>query len=380
MTRRERLTATLNSLPVDRPAVSTCEVGGSGIDPTDPDEFNVFNDPSWLPLLKLNDGCCDIMRMCSPIIKLAPENRYADFITTVDYMKNRSIFTRTTLKVAGRTMTSLIRRDPDVYTVWTIEHLLKDIDDLEAYLQLPDDVFAYDVDASNLFIEDEKLGDKGVIMVSTGDPICFAASLFSMEDYLILALTENDLFHALLDKVSQHIYTITESTARKFPNHLWSIYGPEYATEPYLPPKLFDEYVVRYTKPMLDIIKRYGGFTRIHCHGRIKNILPHIIEMGAMGLDPIEPPPQGDVDLAYIRKEYGRDLVLFGNLEISDIETMNPVEFEKVVHRSLLDGTYGDGKGFVLMPSSFPHGRKVSNLAMTNYETIVRLASNWGRV
>ena len=73
--------------------------------------------------------------------------------------------------------------------------------------------------------------------------------------------------------------------------------------------------------------------------------------MGAAAIDPIEPPPQGDVELEYVRREYGRELVLFGNLEMVDIENCEPVDFEKVVEKALIDGTSGEGRGFVLMPN-----------------------------
>ena len=58
----------------------------------------------------------------------------------------------------------------------------------------------------------------------------------------------------------------------------------------------------------------------------------------------------GDVELDFVRKEYGKNLVLFGNLEMCDIENTEPNEFEKIVQKSLKDGTIGQGRGFVLMP------------------------------
>ncbi len=101
--------------------------------------------------------------------------------------------------------------------------------------------------------------------------------------------------------------------------------------------------------------------------------------MQADAIDPIEPPPQGDVDLEYVRREYGKDLVLFGNLEVSDIENMAHDEFEKVVEKSLKDGTSGDGRGFVLMPSAAPYGRIITDTTMKNYETMIRLTHSWQR-
>jgi len=300
-----------------------------------------------------------------------------EFFKTEKFAADGCRFKRVTLKIAGRTMTSLTRRNPDFDTVWTLEHLLKSTDDLKAYLELPDEVFAEKVDVTGLIEEDRKLGDRGIVMVDTEDPLCAAAYLFSMEDFTVVALTEQKLFHRLLEKLSHHIYARTHATAEAFGGQLWRIYGPEYATEPYLPPHLFEEYVVRYTGPMVDMIQKHGGFARIHCHGRVRAVLDHIVRMNPAAIDPIEPPPQGDVELEYVRRRYGKDLVLFGNIEFADIENTEPAEFEKIVEKTLEDGTAGQGKGFVLMPSSAPICRKITPGVLTNYHTMVRLATNF---
>lgn len=376
MTRRERLMATLRGEPVDRPAVNLYEIGGCLVDPNDPDPFNVYNDPSWLPLLQLAEERTDIIRLMLPRVTPACGDCRDEYIKTEESFEDESRYIRTRVELGCRTLTQLVRRDRDTDTSWVLEHLLKDSDDLRAYLEMPDEVHSCQVDIRNLVEADREIGERGIVMVDMGDPLCMAASLLSMGDYTVLALTERELFHSLLDKLSQHLYAVVERVAREFPGHLWRVYGPEYATEPYLPPCLFEEYVVRYTGPIVDMIQRHGGFARIHCHGRIRNIMPYVVAMGPAAIDPIEPPPQGDMELADIRTEYGKDLVLFGNLEISDIENTEPADFEKVVARSLEDGTLGEGRGFVLMPSAAPCGRNISARTMTNYETIVRLAAD----
>ena len=158
---------------------------------------------------------------------------------------------------------------------------------------------------------------------------------------------------------------------------MWRIVGPEYASEPYLPPALFEEYVVGYDRQIVDLIHDTGGFARMHSHGRLKNILPLIIKTGADGLDPIEPPMQGDVELRYVREKYGENLVLFGNLEITDIENLPPSEFEKKVRIALKEGTAGAGRGFVLMPSASPYGRLITENTLENYKTMVQLTENF---
>jgi len=371
--------ATLRGERVDRPAVNFYEVGGFAVDPSDPDRFNVYNDPSWQPLLRLAEEQSDLIRLRSPVKSRShePGGPRAEFFKTEIFLADGFSFKRVTLKIAGRTMTSLTRRSPDLDTIWTLEHLLKSTDDLKAYLELPDEVFAEKIDVADLIEEDEKLGDRGIVMVDTEDPICAAAYLFSMQDFTVIALTEQKLFHRLLEKLSRHIYTRTQATAEEFPGHLWRIYGPEYATEPYLPPHLFGEYVVRYTGPMVEMIQKHGGFARIHCHGRIRAVLDYIVRMNPTAIDPIEPPPQGDVELSYVRQRYGKDMVLFGNIEFAAIESTEPAEFEKLVEKTLNDGTSGQGKGFVLMPSSAPISRKITPRVLTNYQTILHLATNF---
>jgi hypothetical protein len=378
--------ATLRGEPVDRPAVNFYEVGGFLVDPADPDPFNIYNSPSWQPLLQLAEET-DIIRMCSPLrprshepgqSKTVAKHPRDEFFEVHEYIENKSRYTRTSLTIAGRKMTSLTRRDQDMDTVWTLEHLLKDVDDLKAYLELPGEVFEEEVNVGSLIKEDEKIGDRGIVMVDTEDPICAAATLFDMADFTIAAMTERKLFHRLLEKFARNIQLRTEKVAQDFPGHLWRIYGPEFATEPYLPPKLFEEYVVRYTGPMVRAIERCDGFARIHSHGRVKAVLDYVVQMGASAIDPLEPPPQGDVELAEVRRKYGDKLVLFGNIEISDIENMPPRQFEQVVKKTLKDGTSGSGRGFVLLPSACPCGREITPTALTNYETMVRLTEDFG--
>jgi hypothetical protein len=374
--------ATLEGRAIDRPAVSFYEIGGLTMDPSDPDPFNIYRDPSWQPLLALAEERTDLIRMRSPVRAqshqawesppAASQAAHSEFFTIERYLDRGCRMTRTTLTIAGRGMTGLTRRDPDVDTVWTVEHLLKSPEDVEAYLQLPDEVFAETIDVSPLVEEENRLGERGIVMVDTEDPLCAAATLFSMEDFTILAMTQQDLFHRLLEKCARVIHPRTEQVARQFPGRLWRIYGPEFATQPYLPPYLFDEYVVRYTGPMIEAIHRSGGFARVHIHGRIRNILDSVVRMGADAIDPIEPPPQGDVDLAFVRTEYGKSLVLFGNIEIADVENAEPARFEQIVRKALADGTRGPGRGFVLMPSACPYGRTVSTRTLRNYETMAR--------
>lgn len=381
MTSRERLLATLQGRSVDRPAVNFYEIGGIVADTGDPDPYNIYNSPDWKPLIELAETKTDIIRMVSAVRErsfdpgvVGANPQVSDYFQETCADDGHRRVTRLTVTAGGRVMTQQTVRERELNTVWTTEHLLKSAEDVEAYLTLPREAFAETIDVSRLVAAESDLGDRGLVMVDTEDPLCAAAALFSMEDYTVLAFTERELFLRLLDTMAEFILPRTEEVSRRFPGRLWRIYGPEFASAPYLPPELFREYVVRYVSPMARAIQAHGGTVRIHSHGRLQGILPLIDEMGIDALDPIEPPPQGDVELREVRERYGRQWVLFGNLEVSDIESLSASVFAEKVKRALDEGMSGPGRGFVLMPSASPFGRQISPLCLKNYETMVELA------
>ena len=370
MTRKDRLERIIRGQDTDRSAVNFYEIGGFDIDTSDQDPFNVYSSSSWVELINFAMRETDLIFLRTAK-QISRNEAYDEFFSREEHIEGESRFTRTTLNINGKTLTARTRRDAEVHTTWTLEHLLKDVEDLRAYLDLPDEIFAAEFSADSLYREEQRLGDRGIIMVDTADPLCIAASLFSMENYTIIALTEQALFHSLLEKIAGYLFKHVQAISRAFPGHLWRICGPEYATEPYLPPSLFEEYVNRYTGPLVRIIHQNGGFARLHCHGRLKTALPYIAEMGVDAIDPIEPPPQGDVDLEFVTREYGAHMSLFGNIEVSDIENVEPAEFELIAGRSLEAGR--KARGFALMPSASPYGREITERTMENYKTLVRL-------
>ena len=372
MTRRQRLMATLRGEPVDRPAVNFYEIGGWVLDPDDPDPFNVCNGPGWRELIQLAESATDLIRMMTPEAHPTSDNPVDAIrhVETIDQGDKR--FTRTVLQVGNKTLTSTTRRDRDVATSWTIEPLLKGPEDLDLYLSLPAEIFAYTYDVAPLQKAEEALGDAGIVMVDVADPLCRAASLFDLEMYTIVALTEPRRFHALLEKLAPSTYAMVTAVCERFPGHLWRIVGSEYASDPLLPPRLYREYEVRYTQPIVTTIQQSGGFARLHSHGRLRRILPDIMEMGVDGLDPIEPPPQGDMTLEEVQAQIGAQTVLFGNIEVSELQQMAPETFEVRVREAVQRGSTRNGRGFVLMPTSCPYGRTISERLLQNYKTMIR--------
>ena len=376
MTRRERMLRTLRGEPVDRPAVNFYEINGMTQNPDDPSPFNVYNDPSWRPVLELARGRTDRLVMTGTPARNRRPDPFGQLFETESGGDDTTRVTVRTARIGGRVLRARTRRNADMDTTWTEEHFLKDVADLDAYLSLPEPEIDVEPHLAALLDIEERLGDTGLAMISCGDPICAAAPLFDMADYMVIAMTEPARFHRLLERLARPIWALTEAAAQAAPGRLWRICGPEYASPPYLPPALFREYVVRYTEPMVKAIQRHGGYARIHSHGRLRDILDDIAGMGCDGLDPIEPPPQGDIHLREVRARHGQQMVLFGNLEASDLTNLPADDFAARIRQALAEGTAGSGRGFVLQPSACPCDRTITPRILRNYELMVELTES----
>lgn len=370
--------ATLQGDPVDRPAVCFYELNGLDEDPTDPDPFNVYSDPSWGPLLELTRERTDRIVMRHVPLRDGPPDPLEALTTVERRAESDSRITLRTVRAGRRTLRSVTRRDPGTNTLWTVEPLLKDVGDLEAWLDLPERPVGGAPDPAGVTDAERRLGESGIVMIDTADPLCCVAPLFGLGEFTVLAIERPDLVHRALERAARALLARTKAVAAALPGRLWRIFGPEYASEPFLPPRLFREFVVGYDEPMVRAIRSHGGYARIHSHGRLESILDDIAGMSCDALDPIEPPPQGDIHLGWVRQRHGENMVLFGNLEVSDIETLPTPQFETKVRTALREGTAGQGRGFVLMPTACPYGRDISPLTLRNYSCMVELAESFG--
>lgn len=371
MTRKERLLATFRGEKVDRPPICFYELNGYDQDCDIPDEFNIYNHPSWRELIDMVESKSDRIVLKHVPFKYRKASAL-DLMTRTEqyYDKQGSICTNIFYELPDRTLVRRTRKEKDIDTIWTIEHQLKSVDDLKAWLEVPEVEDIGIPDADYILAIEEQIGDTGIVSLDTGDSLCEAAELFGMSDFTIIAMTEPELFHKLIQRIQRRKVREIKAICEVLPGRPWRIYGPEYACPPYLPPYCFKEYVVDYIKDIIEIINKSGGYPRIHAHGMIKGVLDMIVETGCIGIDPVEPEPQGDVSLKYVRENYGDKLVLFGNLELNEIETFTPEKFGEKVVQAIEEGTYGEGRGFVLMPSAAPIGRVLKEKAFNNYKKI----------
>ena len=160
-------------------------------------------------------------------------------------------------------------------------------------------------------------------------------------------------------------------------NALFRICGPEYAAPPFLPPSLFAKFVTPYDGQYIQMIKEAGGWPRLHIHGRIAEVLAEIQKMGPDAIDPIEPPPDGDIDLAILKNNIGGQICLMGGIELKHLEARDGEFVEQHVRELILAGK--PGGRFVIMPTAAPINIPLSPKTEANYFRWIEAALEAGQ-
>lgn len=366
VTSRERLLAAIKGEIPDRVPVSCYELNAHN-----PDQFE-NREPSYGRLMAAIRELGDEMHMIGTGGWANAAERIETH-TRTDELGRR--ITRQVWHTPKGDLTRLDRVDPNIHTTWHIEHWCKDLNDLDRFMAVPFEPAA--VDRSFLLQRQEQLADNGVLLISIADPLCYAAELFSMEDYTVIAFSEPARFQYVLDVLFERIQLeLRETLATGIKDCIFRVVGPEYAAPPYMPPPLFERYVVPYDKWMNRAIRASGNYPRMHCHGKIAKILDRIAATEPAGLDPCEPPNQGDIELDEVKRRLGRQVCLMGNVELRDLEGCTPQQVRRIVKRCMDQAKAGGG--YVLMPTAAPINVPLAPATEANYLAYLEAGREYG--
>ncbi len=291
------------------------------------------------------------------------------------WRKGDALVTHRALHTPKGNLTRITRVVDGINTVWQTEHWCKSVEDVDRVMSIPFEPLDYDT--SDFERIRREVGERGVIMASLGDPLLFAAELMSMADYLIRAATETGHFA----RTAAALHERNQINLRRMLSvnvvDLYRICGPEYATPPYLPPALFERFVLPYVREMVDLIHSFGAKARLHCHGRINRVLDMIVATGADAIDPCEPPPDGDITLAEVTRRVEDRLCIFGNLELKLLEHGSPQEVEATA-QLCMDSAKAGGR-CVIMPTAAPINVPPARKTEENYMRFIETALAHGR-
>lgn len=370
MTSRERLSAVLNGHKSDRVPISTYELAGYN------SKSFENNEVSYKPLMDIIRKKTDCVCMWEPISNVVfLESTYPVESKAENIRQDCATVTTKTVQTPKGPLKQVTKIIDNVHTVWEVEHWCKSIEDVDKALSVPYE--SCDYDFSDFARIKAEVSDNGIIMSSLADPLWMAAALMNFGEYTVWAMTETEHFARTVEAMHQRCMENLRRMLDVQVVDLYRICGPEYATEPYLPPALFKRFVVPYVKDMTDLIHSKGARVRLHCHGRTNKVLDMIVETGCDAIDPCEAPPDGDIELAEVKKRIGDNVCIFGNVQLKLLENGTAEDVRRAVEKCMDSAKVG-GR-YVIMPTAAPINIPLSERTRENYLTFIDTALSLGR-
>ncbi len=139
-----------------------------------------------------------------------------------------------------------------------------------------------------------------------------------------------------------------------------------YKKSPMISSRMWREFIFPYHRRIVESVSRPFIF---HSDGNILPVLPQIIEAGFIGYHSIE--PAAGLDLAKVKEEYGRDLILVGNVDVRVLAGDDLPAVRSEVDRCIREGAPGGGYMLSTCNSIFNGLNPNAVMEMFRYESEV---------
>jgi len=320
------------------------------------------NDPGYRPIFKKIEEnpvgylCKISATTINKTLEVEPHKR----------IEGGGTYTKNIWKTPLGTLIQTIRK-PEDQPEMCVEPFIKNESDVKKYLSVP--YISAQWDISRVVSSVRDVGEKGIVYISFNDPFYFISYLFDQEEFVIKAFTEFDSIKYLVDFQFERIYNdlkfLLDVLVPFGMPLLFYTAGPELATPPLHSPDVFRRLIVPYQTRLVELIHSYGYPVSLHCHGRVRDVFPYILECAFDVLEPIEPPPQGDMDLEELRKAAGGGIALMGYIQDQDFYLLREDEIREKIR--LITEFIGKDTGYICCPTCTPFQHPPSEIYIKNY-------------
>lgn len=203
-------------------------------------------------------------------------------------------------------------------------------------------------------------------------PFTHLLELFGYQEALMALLLNPETCHRLLETFTGHVTAQVQRHASCSPDAI--LISSAFAGAGFIGRDMYRDFVLPYEKRIVDSIHAHELPAYVHTCGAIGDRLDLMSETGVDGIDTLDPPPLGTVDLAEVKARYGDRFFLKGNLDaVNEMLFADDETFEQAVIERLRIGKQGSGYILSSACSVAPH------VSPERLKTMVRLAEKYGR-
>jgi len=217
-----------------------------------------------------------------------------------------------------------------------------------------------------------RLGPDVSVHSEVFSPFTHLLELFGYEQALMALMDVPEVCHRLLEIFSRHVAAQITCLAASDPDAI--LVSSAFAGAGFISPIMYREFVAPYEKRIAAVVHRLGLPVYVHTCGAIGDRLDLMAETDVDGIDTLDPPPLGTVDLARAKAEFGKRFFFKGNLDaVNEMLRADDAVFERAVRRRLEIGKVGSGYILSSACSVAPH------VEPERLRRMVELADRYGR-
>jgi uroporphyrinogen decarboxylase len=169
-------------------------------------------------------------------------------------------------------------------------------------------------------------------------PFMAAYMAMGFEKFFLRIIDDPAFIHALLEDRTEWAIAMFRKAGELGAEVM--ILGEDAAHKgaPMISPKMWREFVLPYHHLIVDAVDEPMIF---HSDGNILPVLPMVIDAGFIGYHSLE--PAAGIDLGNVKEEYGKDLVLIGNVDVGILAKNDLQAVRDEVDRCISQGAPGGG-------------------------------------
>jgi hypothetical protein len=173
-------------------------------------------------------------------------------------------------------------------------------------------------------------------------PFTHLLELFGYQNALMGLLEASETCHRLLEVFARQVCAQVQCYAPLAPDAI--LISSAFAGAGFISRNMYAEFVLPYERQVVDAVHACRLPVYVHTCGAIGDRLDLMSESGVDGIDTLDPPPLGTVDLAEVKSRFGRRFFLKGNLDaVNEMLRADDRTFEAAVGERLRIGMPGSG-------------------------------------
>jgi len=257
---------------------------------------------------------------------------------------------RVTVDTPTGRLCQLDRRTP--LTTWIMEPLIKNPEDLDGLAYRPlskPDVEAYEREFA-------RLGKEGIIrgvVWGLGESATLRGTEQLCHDLYERPSWVSELFELLTLRALEYI--------EELPSHCIDLLEIPGHIGAFIPPKLFERFLLPYDSRVVAALHKRGLYTTYHDCGKAMHLLELIASNGTDCIETLTPRSHGgDVKLSEVKRRIGEKLCLIGGFDQAILESGSTEDVKAEVSRCINEAA--EGGGYILHTSDQFFAAPVGNL------------------